>query len=220
MDSTTATRTTPRGGHGTYTTAPGDSLKSIAARELGNGERWREIAKLNHLDVSSGDAPIPVDLKLALPAKGADKPEPASLKYSLFNGVLEGKAGGHDIRVNAWSGEGGGSTKEKPKEFGHGVFGILETTVKTKGKGKSHQHGGPLPVGKYKIVAPKRHPHLGLAARLDPMPGNLMLGRDGFYIHGRGKHGSDGCIVPETDFQKIMKAITTSGGGTLEVVAF
>jgi hypothetical protein len=30
-----------------------------------------------------------------------------------------------------------------------------------------------------------------------------MMGRDGFYcIHGRGPHGSDGCIVPlERDFQ-------------------
>jgi hypothetical protein len=45
------------------------------------------------------------------------------------------------------------------------------------------------------------------------------MGRDGFYIHGRGPHGSDGCIVPldKTEFSNLMKALTKSHGGTLVV---
>jgi hypothetical protein len=32
------------------------------------------------------------------------------------------------------------------------------------------------------------------------------MGRDGFYIHGAGPHGSDGCIVPtdKGQFQVLM----------------
>jgi hypothetical protein len=45
------------------------------------------------------------------------------------------------------------------------------------------------------------------------------MGRDGFYIHGRGHHGSDGCIVPldPRQFQNLMTALTQSNGGSLMV---
>jgi hypothetical protein len=45
------------------------------------------------------------------------------------------------------------------------------------------------------------------------------MGRDGFFIHGRGPHGSDGCIVPldMTQFIDLMNALTKSNGGTLVV---
>ena len=34
-----------------------------------------------------------------------------------------------------------------------------------------------------------------------------MVGRDGFAIHGRGKRGSDGCIVP-SDFKVFLTLFT------------
>jgi hypothetical protein len=48
-----------------------------------------------------------------------------------------------------------------------------------------------------------------------PLPGN----RSGFFIHGRGRHGSDGCIVPldPAQFRSLMDDLTKSNGGTLIV---
>jgi hypothetical protein len=74
------------------------------------------------------------------------------------------------------------------------------TVVKTTGSGSRHVHGGPIPPGSYKICEPAQHPHLGLSARLDPEHPKMCV-RGGFFIHGRGPHGSDGCIVP-TDREK------------------
>jgi hypothetical protein len=50
----------------TYTVARGDTLWSIAASKLGDGNRWREIATLNHL--KDADAITPGQ-KLTLPKK-------------------------------------------------------------------------------------------------------------------------------------------------------
>jgi hypothetical protein len=45
------------------------------------------------------------------------------------------------------------------------------------------------------------------------------MGRDGFYIHGREPHGSDGCIVPldKAQFTALMAALKESGGRVLYV---
>lgn len=58
------TVTAPSGGK-TYTVAKGDTLYSIARRELGNGGRWREIKALNRLDSDT----VVVGTTLALPAR-------------------------------------------------------------------------------------------------------------------------------------------------------
>jgi nucleoid-associated protein YgaU len=50
----------------TYTVAKGDTLWSIAASRLGDGNRWRDIATLNQL---SDPDDISVGQKLKLPAK-------------------------------------------------------------------------------------------------------------------------------------------------------
>src|SRR5438876_1205541 len=62
------------------------------------------------------------------------------------------------------------------------------------------------------------HPHLGLSAKLTHIRWK-PVGRDGFYIHGRGPHGSDGCIVPvnSVDFNNLMSALIQSNGGLLFV---
>jgi hypothetical protein len=142
---------------------------------------------------------------------------PADLTYYIFEGVLTGIVNGRAIHMIALSGGGGGSTLHKTVMSMNNPY--MEA-LKTVGSGKTHTHGGPLPPGKYLVQAPAKHGHLGLSARLDPSAGHAPMGRDGFYIHGAGPHGSDGCIVPtdKNQFQVLMELLTKSGGGTLLVV--
>jgi hypothetical protein len=44
-----------------------------------------------------------------------------------------------------------------------------------------------------------------------------LYNRARFYIHGRGAHGSDGCIVPESGVQRrhLNKAIKNAAGTVL-----
>ena len=78
-------------------------------------------------------------------------------------------------------------------------------------------------MGKYRL---KTHESTPNWIRLLPFTENYMHKRDGFAIHGRGKRGSDGCIVP-TDFavvqqlHSLVAARERSGGAapTLAVVA-
>ncbi|HEY6331528.1 MAG TPA: hypothetical protein VI756_19540 [Blastocatellia bacterium] len=139
----------------------------------------------------------------------------ANLSYFILEGILVGKAGGSRFHLLALSGGGTGSTKNQPN-FGGGFYPYLQGQ-KTTGSGANHQHGGPIPAGEYIIHGPQQNAHLGLSAYLEPAPGNSMLGRDGFYIHGRGPHGSDGCIVPLESFQELMTALQKDGTGTLFV---
>lgn len=141
----------------------------------------------------------------------------ADLTYYIFEGVLAGTVGPKMFHMEALSGGGGGSTLGKTSDA---VNNPYSEGLKTAGKGsaKGHVHGGPIPPGKYTIQAPAQHPHLGLSAQL-VHPHWKPFGRDGFYIHGRGPHGSDGCIVPlnKIQFQELMAALTASNGGTLFV---
>jgi len=140
--------------------------------------------------------------------------EKANFTYYIYEGVLAGIAGGKMFHLTALSGGGGGSTKNKPQIS---VNNPYATGLKTSGVGAKHQHGGPLPVGWYTIARPAQHPHLGRSARLSPKNLKLMMGRDGFYIHGRGPHGSDGCIVPTSGLKELLDALDASDGGTLRV---
>ena len=139
----------------------------------------------------------------------------SALTYYIFEGVLIGRSGGTTFHLLALSGGGGGSTA-KPQDFGGGFYPYL-TGKKTTGTGVSHVHGGPIPPGRYIIHPPSQNPHLGLSAFLEPYGNGQMMDRSGFYIHGRGPHGSDGCIVPLENFKPLMDAIAKDGGGTLFV---
>jgi len=142
---------------------------------------------------------------------------PTNLTYYVLEGLLVGVSGARMFHILALSGGAGGSTK---KSVTDAVNNPYMEALKTKGAAasKGHVHGGPLPPGKYVVHTPAHHPHLGLSARLDH-PRFRPMGRDGFYIHGRGPHGSDGCIVPldKAQFNDLMKALTDSHGGTLVV---
>lgn len=143
----------------------------------------------------------------------------ANLTFYIADGVLTGTANGHMVNISAASGGGGGSTRHAANADTNNPN---STDVRTTGSGRNHHHGGPIPVGRYRISSPYRHPHLGLAARLDPYDAaqtRSMGGRAGFFIHGRGPHGSDGCIVPLESFQTLMAALTKDHGGLLHVYA-
>ena len=141
---------------------------------------------------------------------------PSALTYYIFEGVLAGTINGITITISAVTGGGGGSTKRPANATMNNpyMYGL-----KTTGAGSNHQHGGPIPLGPYTIGKPGHHPHLGLSAQLvpeRPLPNN----RGGFFIHNRGPHGSDGCIVP-TDpvkFHQLMCGLTVSHGGRLLVL--
>jgi hypothetical protein len=128
----------------------------------------------------------------------------AQLTYVIFTGRLRGFANGRYFDIHALSGGGGGSTVHS------GTPGVVNNPYLTGQKTiykPRHIHGGAIPPGRYKICRPSKHAHLGLSARLMPRSGANMMGRGGFYIHGRGRHGSDGCIVPMEKFSLLMKAL-------------
>jgi len=62
------------------------------------------------------------------------------------------------------------------------------------------QRQGPIPMGLYRALAPRKHPQLGpIAIPLEPSLSNQMYGRSGFYLHGDNRYGnqsaSEGCII-------------------------
>jgi len=79
---------------------------------------------------------------------------------------------------------------------------------------------GPLPVGLYKFLSPVLQSHLGpFAIPLLPDPGNVMLGRSGFFMHGDttpGGNASQGCIIMP---RAIRQMCWDSEDHMLEVVA-
>jgi hypothetical protein len=140
----------------------------------------------------------------------------AQLTYYLFQGLLVGTADNRFFHIPALSGGGGGSTKSAPADSANNPY---RTALKTRETDQGHVHGGPIPPGRYMIAAPAQHPHLGHSAQLTPAGSQPMYGRGGFYIHGRGVHGSDGCIVPlfADQFADLMRALEQSNGGVLQV---
>jgi hypothetical protein len=95
----------------------------------------------------------------------------------------------------------------------------LANTAEVKdSRGRYLQRGGPIPPGNYSCHYVSHHPpFVGPVIALTPMRGRdgrleirspfasttIYLRRGGFYIHGSGPKGSDGCIViaksPERD---------------------
>lgn len=140
----------------------------------------------------------------------------ADLTYYIYEGILTGFVNEKMVHIIALSGGGGGSTKNRTVSSMNNPY--MEG-LKTIGNGKQHTHGGPIPPDSYIVDTPSHHPHLGLSARLESVSGKKPMGRDGFYIHGRGPHGSDGCIVPldPNQFKNLMDGLTTTGGGRLIV---
>jgi hypothetical protein len=139
----------------------------------------------------------------------------ANLTYYIFEGVLAGTAGGHMFNITALSGGGGGSIVHPGNADTNDAYAQGKKADEAKGI-----PGGPLPAGRYRIDPPSVHKGLGLSCQLDPFddPNGKIMGRDGFYIHGRGKLGSYGCIVPMEQFAELMAALAKDRGGVLFVL--
>jgi hypothetical protein len=138
----------------------------------------------------------------------------ANLTFYIAEGILTGTVHGRMIHIDAKSGGGGGS-RGNP-QGNQDTNNPNSVDVKT----TSTHRGGPLPPGSYRIATPSRNPHLGLSSALTPYDAEQskhMFGRGGFFIHGRGPRGSDGCIVPMEKFAELMNGLSLDHGGMLHV---
>lgn len=152
------------------------------------------------------------------------------LTYDIANELLYGTVGKHRFHMRAFSGGGRG----KAAGYGTGEDTLrsrLSTTIENK---EQRIRGGPLPPGDYICTYVAHHSkfheciHLqstGSARYINSPSARLPIwhGRpkDGdFYIHGRGKEGSDGCIVPEIPAERLRlnAAIKQHPGTVLTVV--
>jgi hypothetical protein len=142
-------------------------------------------------------------------------PGTAQLTYYIFEGVLVEFVGTDLIHMTAWSGGAGGSTKNSTDNSANKPY--MYAFKEIDNKKKIHVHGGPIPPGKYRILPPGHHAKLGLSAKLGPEQ-RLPNDRGGCYIHNRGPHGNDGCIVPtKAEFPELMAKLKESNGGSLSV---
>ena len=144
------------------------------------------------------------------------------LKYSISGESLYGTIGDQTFSMKAFSGGGRGSTAGLERhDLKH-----WSTRKKAPPAFSPKERGGPLPVGMYLVQYYGVHEHLGRCAHLmqtltsllhaDPWSdtGVSVTNRSGFYIHGRGRRGSDGCIVPSigTDLTLLLDAIESAEG--------
>jgi hypothetical protein len=144
------------------------------------------------------------------------------LKYSISDEILYGAVDGTTFSMKAFSGGGRGSTADMELiDLRHWA-----TSKKAPPAFSPKNRGGPLPVGLYIAKYYGQHEHLGRCAELmqtltsllhaDPWSeiGVSATDRAGFFIHGRGPKGSDGCIVPEkvSDLRDLLDAIETANG--------
>lgn len=141
------------------------------------------------------------------------------LTYSIARERLEGEVGGQKFSMRAFSGGGrgrvGGGAEHTPESY--------DVFRKEKEGGGKHLHGGPTPPGFYVCHYIAHHPTFGECIFLEQTITSLLgvtsggqlrfYDRDGFFIHGRGKHGSDGCIVPENNADRVRlnKAVKKAG---------
>lgn len=140
------------------------------------------------------------------------------LVFNIAECRLIGKIGEAHISATAVSGGRAGS-----KTKGVVNYLIANNPFATSVKKQGNRPGGPLPLGKYKLVLHEKKENW---IRLVPFAGTNLKGRDGFAIHGRGPWGSDGCIVP-SDFHnvqlicKLVKSLKDEGRPppSLEVIA-
>ena len=150
------------------------------------------------------------------------------LRYSIRDECLYGTVAAKSFSMKAFSGGGRGSTGGMEQtDLKH-----WSTRKKAPGGFDEKNRGGPIPIGLYLASYFGNHPHLGLCAQLDQTISSLIqtdydspIGfmvtpRSGFYIHGEGPKGSDGCIVPanKVDLKRLLAAIKAATGLVILVV--
>lgn len=151
-----------------------------------------------------------------------------SLRYSIRDECLYGTVAGASFSMKAFSGGGRGSTAGKERmDLAH-----WDIRKKAPDKFDETNRGGPIPLGAYLASYYGIHPVLGSCARLDQTISSLLqrdcespiglsvTDRGGFFIHGEGPKGSDGCIVPanKLDLKSLLASIKAASGPVLLVV--
>lgn len=151
-----------------------------------------------------------------------------SLRYSISDEMLYGTVSNIPFSMKAFSGGGRGSTQGMAQtDLAH-----WSTRKKAPAKFSQRDRGGPLPTGAYIVSYYGQHDHLGRCAILHQTISSIIhldftssagisvTDRDGFYIHGEGPKGSDGCIVPaiKEDLKKLLDAIKSAKKPFLLVV--
>lgn len=127
------------------------------------------------------------------------------LQYSIVKQWLSGSVGSKEFSMQAWSGGGRGRTS-----------GVAEASFDSYNefrKKKTGVRGGPLPPGHYICKHVEHHKTFGECIFLEQTITSLLsidgsaniafYDRDGFFIHGRGPQGSDGCIVPDDKKERL-----------------
>ena len=145
------------------------------------------------------------------------------LSYSIATEWLQGVIGHDQFSMRAFAG-GGRGRKGVDAERDWTSYDVFR---KEREDPKHHVHGGPLPPGMYVCRYVSHHPKFHECIYLEQTITSIMAvdsnasvrfyGRGGFYIHGRGRHGSDGCIVPEDDLKRrhLNKAVKNASGTVL-----
>ena len=144
-----------------------------------------------------------------------------TLTYSIAREWLQGRIGNEKFALRAWSGGGRGKIGSGA-EHDASSYDVFRKTSQKKGV-----RGGPLPPGIYICRYVAKHSHFGECVFLEQTILSLIsidsdanidfYDREGFYIHGRGKLGSDGCIVPESEQERrrLNTAVKDAAAGSV-----
>ena len=163
----------------------------------------------------------------------------ARLEYSAASELLTGAIGSSRFRVVASSGGSRGhKTSVSAKAAGKylhaqasSLTSHLATTKTIEKDGKYLQRGGTLPPGHYICDYHAKHAAFGECIQLRQTSDALAIhspfspfpiphGRSGFFIHGSGPKGSDGCIVPANEVERLRlnKAVRDFPGKVILLV--
>jgi len=147
----------------------------------------------------------------------------AELTYDAILEMLHGTIGTQSFQLKAYSGGSRGHKQVTPKlaaDYLHNQAGKLSsrlaTTAEVKDRaGHYRQRGGTLPAGHYSchymahhktfhecIQLLRRADARAIISPFSPHPIPHGRGND-FFIHGSGPKGSDGCIVPANEAQRL-----------------
>jgi hypothetical protein len=150
------------------------------------------------------------------------------LTYVIASQTLKGQIGGQPFEMKAVSGGGRGSIVTGTAQHSQASFDPKKATTGS----EANQRGGALPPGLWWIYPPKwkdkhKHPSLGAWVAFVRPTGNQAkfyskrtYDKDtGFFVHGSGTRGSNGCLVIEPDARRrLLQAVEDAGGVALEVV--
>ena len=157
----------------------------------------------------------------------------ARLEYNAARERLTGAIGDAHFNVIAYSGGSRGHKTDVSAAHAaaylhsqaNSLFSHLSTTKTIEKNGKFIQRGGTLPPGHYVCHYHEHHATFGECIQLLQTRDALAIhsqfsafpiphGRGGFFIHGAGPKGSDGCIVPasSTERTRLNRAVRDFDG--------